>query len=1122
MGVIQKLVFTAGMNYDTAPENLQPGEARQRYNCRVLSSDNDEEGSIETMLGNTLVSYTLPAGGTYKVIGAREDLKRGYGYYMVYSSTNKHLILQYDMQLNVITKVLQEAATTPFYLNFQEDYLITGINIIELDANNHLLYWTDRYNQQKKINIEKAIAHSAGNYTTGYPATFDERFVYRIKQPQLTPPTYTWSNTASQQINYLFKKLFVFKVQYVYDDKEVSAWSPWSNYSFPATTNGGGTGEEIATQDNTITITVKTGSPIVKKIRIAAKEYASADFSLIAELDKEALNIASNTTYNYVFFNNGNYITLEVNESNKLFDAIPLLSGSQELIAGNRLVEGDITDGFDPVKIDMRMLVSYTVPSFPANPHFPNQSYYKSGGAWKHGIVYYEKYGNRSGVANATTGKTTELQYDRYGTTLYLPFITEPGGPTAMDQVPKIGVDIYHAPPSWASHYQIVRSKNEVMGRYIQFVAQEVYYLADDKTTSVPAAAAVYCRVFLTNILDRYKFENPNSELVYSYVKGDRVRFIGNRFYTTPPGNFPPYVGVAPGSTGFISGFFVFNDSEIVSWDSATQSVFVKMDGNVPLTAIPGALLEVYQPAENVINDNEILYECGECRDIVLDAWGQRVHDGTTPQLMNGFTSATYAAPLMTIPLVLGHGLAVNAKVKVVTSGYSVYGIVSVSNPTSVVVNTTGFTLVGTFNGGLSGTITRAASFDLVGGDCFRRYVDMPFVLGGNVFRLYHYTECENASNMFPSKAWNFGRPNRIDAEFRQVRRPSTIFYSESFIPETNINGLSSVFDTNFETYEDKYGPIAKLYAEDLRLIVFQALKVGLVPVNQIIYNDLSLQNTVGASSVVLSPQMVYYAGEYGIGNNPESFAVYGKVKYFVDILRGAVLRLSQDGITPISDVAKMHNYFTDKFKLIRTSGAPRPKIYGVYDVKFGEYIIAMELIDKRLIDVPAETIAFNEKYNAFSSFYSYYPDFMLGMNTDIVTFKNGALYKHNTNATHNNFYGSQSLTGFQVMMNIDPSKKKVLQAISMETNTPWDLVTITTPGGQSTHLIEANFEDHEDFQYSEIMMDENTPNVVNPIVEGNVMRSQTALIECRFTKAIYNKIYAVNIMVIPSQRSNM
>ena len=65
---------------------------------------------------------------------------------------------------------------------------------------------------------------------------------------------------------------------------------------------------------------------------------------------------------------------------------------------------------------------------------------------------------------------------------------------------------------------------------------------------------------------------------------------------------------------------------------------------------------------------------------------------------------------------------------------------------------------------------------------------------------------------------------------------------------------------------------------------------------------------------------------------------------YFVDIKRGSVLRLSQDGFTPISDY-KMREYFTDKATQIyaHTTMENRFNIYGVYDIRFNEYIISFE-----------------------------------------------------------------------------------------------------------------------------------------------------------------------------------
>ncbi len=73
--MIQKKVFTGGMNSDTTDELMPLGMDRYRLNVRVLSSDGDSVGAIETVNGNTLVSLALPSG-TNTVIGAKEYQKQ--------------------------------------------------------------------------------------------------------------------------------------------------------------------------------------------------------------------------------------------------------------------------------------------------------------------------------------------------------------------------------------------------------------------------------------------------------------------------------------------------------------------------------------------------------------------------------------------------------------------------------------------------------------------------------------------------------------------------------------------------------------------------------------------------------------------------------------------------------------------------------------------------------------------------------------------------------------------------------------------------------------------------------------------------------------------------------------
>ena len=489
-------------------------------------------------------------------------------------------------------------------------------------------------------------------------------------------------------------------------------------------------------------------------------------------------------------------------------------------------------------------------------------------------------------------------------------------------------------------------------------------------------------------------------------------------------------------------------------------------------------------------------------------------------------TSSSFVGPVYTLVVPVGHGIVAGDKVKFFNNLYSVYGNVTVAGATTIDVDITGYTIVGLYNSG-PGEVVKSAEFTLNSGDCFRRVCDMPYIIPfqTNVYRLYSYIETMNASNMFVSDAWDYGRPNRIDPEIKKITRQSTIYYSELFIPETAINGLSTVYDSSFETYEQKNGGIYKLRTKDVGLIMMQEFKISMIPVGRIIYDSLTAGGAVGASENVISPQTSPYVGDIGIGRNPESHAQFEEVDYGIDINRGVVWRLSNDGLTPISDTGTMHNFFTDKCKEYLAI-SNQSKIFGVYDVKFSEYIIAFGQIGTPQSDpyVAPETLAWNERANQWSTFYSYAPENMCTANTGIISFKAGSLWKHNVNTAYNTFYGVHTSSEFWVICNDNPSNVKVLEAIAEETNSAWSVSEISTPNGQLSSLEDTDFREIEFNQYAPVLRDANTPNVPLPelaIFAGDVMRDRTFLVKFVYKDPDYNKINAVNFQYILSNLNN-
>jgi hypothetical protein len=157
----------------------------------------------------------------------------------------------------------------------------------------------------------------------------------------------------------------------------------------------------------------------------------------------------------------------------------------------------------------------------------------------------------------------------------------------------------------------------------------------------------------------------------------------------------------------------------------------------------------------------------------------------------------------------------------------------------------------------------------------------------------------------------------------------NTLIYSGVYNSRTGINDTNvfSVGEDITRSVDPSRGSIQKLYAEDTNLIIFQEDKVNRALIDKdAIYTAAGTSSAVSQVGLVIG-QIVPYAGEYGISKDPQSFAVHGYRKYFTDRNRNAVLRLSRDGITEISEYG-MYDYFRDEFNSVNTNIEGRVIIY--------------------------------------------------------------------------------------------------------------------------------------------------------------------------------------------------
>ena len=151
-----KHVFSQGkMNKDLDERLVPNGQYRHALNVQISSSEGSDVGTVQNILGNTKLSSFI--GVNPKCVGAIADDKNNALYWFV-KTQYYDFILEYKNK--TLTPVLVDVNKN--VLKFT-DNIITGINIID-----DLLFWTDNYNEPKKISINFC---KQGTNVNGYTHT---------------------------------------------------------------------------------------------------------------------------------------------------------------------------------------------------------------------------------------------------------------------------------------------------------------------------------------------------------------------------------------------------------------------------------------------------------------------------------------------------------------------------------------------------------------------------------------------------------------------------------------------------------------------------------------------------------------------------------------------------------------------------------------------------------------------------------------------------------------------------------------------------------------------------------------------------------------------------------------
>ena len=287
--------------------------------------------------------------------------------------------------------------------------------------------------------------------------------------------------------------------------------------------------------------------------------------------------------------------------------------------------------------------------------------------------------------------------------------------------------------------------------------------------------------------------------------------------------------------------------------------------------------------------------------------------------------------------------------------------------------------------------------------------------------------------------------------------RVNSLIYSGIFNARTNINNTNvfSVGEDITKSVDPINGSIQKIYADNSWLQIFQEKKVSRAPIDRDLIYSAEGSPILTASDKVIGT-IDPYAGNFGISKNPESFSVYGNRKYFTDRDRNAVLRLSNNGITEISNYG-MIDFFRDEFGALGNG-----KLVGGWDIYNKQYSLSIQphFIGLQSAE-PYSTLSFDEAINGWPSFYSYKPVSQISLKSNFYsagpsldsddggfTGANGpntsGLYQHYISSQpRGTFYGISTPSSIEFIFNPNVSISKVFKTINYEGSNGWQVTDL-------------------------------------------------------------------------------
>ncbi len=1042
-------VKITGLNKDISPRGVDNGGNRllvnpllDAVNCRYHTSETGEIESLQNIPGTVGYDITGLPVGTNLIIGTFTDMEGGRLILFNWNSGGQHGIYSWNPTTNVFSTLIVNSL-----LAFSNNprYRITGIGIAQ-----NLLYWTDGLNPQRMINM-----------TRSYAGITDQGCINMYARPPIFAPKIMSSDIdVAYNSSAIATNIYQFATRYNYKDKGYSPLSQWSEVYLL-------TGADTITDFNTNRVTVRAYmqvevQSIIEKVELLYRKNNSPDWFVYKVL--AVTDFTAGVADVYFMDDNSNQIVPQ-NESNKIFDSMPLRSKSLSLFRNRNFLVSDV-EGYE-VEQSQAFTVNKTV-------GLVSSSWLKDGGSYSYGPVYWDEEMRTPGI-----NKFVKFNAD------YQAGNAASGGVNTSNKtfgIPAFG-DNNH--PSWAKYVSIARTKEQNYAMYMHIPVKVMFYVSEgdlknEAGVSIPIPPGMERynngKVYLTALPD---LVTPTKQFTHLHLQApDNIPFVPDssclvRLIT-------PLTGV---TDQLITPILDFNGQVIVCSNFRSR-----LSGNLNWSAsgynaftAPFIYIEVFKLKAG---EDKPFYEIPYFSDFPVSTFIRKDIDTYDP-------SVTYVFKNLKID---GKGSDITYDKDTLFADS-----VSLESPTTV--------------------ITRVAPGESEIKAVFGEY----YISSANPFEAVAktYVSLNSNTSFLPDyrRIPDLGRRIAYNPAGKQLYRNTTVRYSNAYIQDSNVNGLSSFEFVNEYPLPTYRTPVVKLQpAGNVLLAIHQRTTSSLYIEESVLTDANGNIQTVKTDRVIgQDNELEAKFGSY----HPESIAEWGSIVFGFDIFKGVVWMYNNSGQVPVSDYG-MKIYFKNKADQY-FSEKDNVAILGGIDPYHKEYLITFPEIS----GVEAETWAFNFVSKQWVCRMSFAPDAYGYINNTLVSFKNNKLWLHNQDAAnHNKFYGVKYDRSVTIGVNPYPSRVKNFAAIQISAEelcegdrytitvnyanlaafpgtgvvgrkyvaldtgkiyrwaetvyveireTP--IVTCTNREGQRTYMKRKEFEKLENIFYSPILKDVNTPN---------------------------------------------